>query len=340
MLIRSIVLVLCLLCNLLGSCKQTEPKPPNSGIDVVYTWVNGQDVNWRELKVETLEKWKQEIPNPDSYTNNRFRDREELKYSLRSIHKNLPFVNHIYIVTCGQKPSWLKKHPMVTIVEHKEIFKNPAHLPTFNSQAIEANLHRIPGLSDKYLYMNDDFVVTAPLKEEHFFSKDGKIKVFAGRVKISKDASKEGLTAFVCSVKNMDAWLDANYKQESRVIIAHAPYVMKKSLIEEFESKHGDVLDITSSHPFRLSNEYAITNGVIPYYALYTGQAELGELKTCFIRVGPDKRKNRRDFKKIEETGAEVACFEDKLVIDSSAIDEQLVSFLQDSFPEKAPWER
>lgn len=39
---------------------------------------------------------------------------------------------------------------------HQEIFENRSHLPTFSSPAIESNIYRIPGLSDKFLYFNDD----------------------------------------------------------------------------------------------------------------------------------------------------------------------------------------
>lgn len=63
----------------------------------------------------------------------------------------------IFIVTNGQIPSWLNvQHPRIHLIPHETIFANASHLPTFSSPAIEANLHRIPGLSEHFVYLNDD----------------------------------------------------------------------------------------------------------------------------------------------------------------------------------------
>jgi hypothetical protein len=68
-----------------------------------------------------------------------------------------PFVRKIFLVTNGQIPNWLNlSHPQIEIVPHSAIFANPAHLPTFSSPAIEAHLHRIQGLAEHFLYLNDD----------------------------------------------------------------------------------------------------------------------------------------------------------------------------------------
>tara|TARA_R110002050_G_scaffold150757_1_gene277697 strand:- start:234 stop:554 length:321 start_codon:yes stop_codon:yes gene_type:complete len=83
----------------------------------------------------------------------------QLRYSLRSIMKFAGWVRHIYIVTNGQVPSWLDvSHPRITVVAHEEIFTDPSDLPTFSSPAIEVHLHRIPGLSNRWIYFNDDVV--------------------------------------------------------------------------------------------------------------------------------------------------------------------------------------
>ena len=61
-------------------------------------------------------------------------------------------------------PVWLNTdHPTVREVTHKEIFANPDHLPTFSSPAIEINMHRIPGLSNRFIYSNDDFFLMRPI---------------------------------------------------------------------------------------------------------------------------------------------------------------------------------
>lgn len=86
------------------------------------------------------------------------------RYSLRSLETNAPWIRHIYIVTNGQVPSWLDtSNPRVSIIPHDVIFANHSVLPTFSSLAIEFNLHRIPGLSETFLYFNDDVFLGRPV---------------------------------------------------------------------------------------------------------------------------------------------------------------------------------
>ncbi|XP_075712804.1 N-acetylglucosamine-1-phosphotransferase subunits alpha/beta isoform X2 [Rhinoderma darwinii] len=109
----------------------------------------------------------------------RFEDNEELRYSLRSIEKHAPWVRHVFIVTNGQIPSWLNlDNPRVTIVTHQEIFLNTSHLPTFSSPAIESHIHRIPGLSQKFIYMNDDVMFGTHVWPDDFYSHSKGQKVY------------------------------------------------------------------------------------------------------------------------------------------------------------------
>ncbi|CAL1291483.1 unnamed protein product [Larinioides sclopetarius] len=109
----------------------------------------------------------------------RFRDNEELRYSLRSLERHAPWVRHIYIITNGQIPYWLNlDNPFVSIVTHEEIFPNKSHLPTFSSPAIECHLHRIPNLSKKFIYLNDDVMFGKDVWPEDFFTHTKGQKVY------------------------------------------------------------------------------------------------------------------------------------------------------------------
>ncbi|KAG7401512.1 hypothetical protein PHYBOEH_000570 [Phytophthora boehmeriae] len=163
-------------------------------IDVVYTWVNGTDPRWKtekefwhkhwiaSLTGQPLPVWGQDAQvkgKDDSNSDNRFRDNEELRYSLRSLEKYAPWVRHIYVVTDGQIPSWLDiESPKISIVKHRDIFANESHLPVFSSPAIEWNLDNIPGLSDMFLYFNDDVFLGSPIRPEDFVSQAGVQKVY------------------------------------------------------------------------------------------------------------------------------------------------------------------
>lgn len=139
-------------------------------IDAVYLWCDGSDPSFRKAKEERLKELS--LPfQEDNVGDLRFADNEELKYSLRSIHQNAPWINHIYIVTNKQKPSWLKEHPKITIVDHSEIIPSEL-LPTFNSVVIEMYVHKIPGLQEKFLLFNDDIFIKNPVSRDFFFDGD------------------------------------------------------------------------------------------------------------------------------------------------------------------------
>ncbi|XP_064599893.1 N-acetylglucosamine-1-phosphotransferase subunits alpha/beta-like [Liolophura sinensis] len=109
----------------------------------------------------------------------RFEDNEELRYSIRSLERFAPWIRHVYIVTNGQIPSWLNMdHPRVTIVTHQEIFVNQSHLPSFSSPAIESHIHRIPGLSDKFIYLNDDVMFGKEVWPDDFYTHSRGQKVY------------------------------------------------------------------------------------------------------------------------------------------------------------------
>ena len=121
-------------------------------IDAVYLWVEGQDDTFRRQLHATLTS--RQHPVHSDTGDHRFRDNGELRYSLRSLEQHAPWIRRIYIVTNGQWPGWLQESSRVHVITHDMLFQQPGCLPTFNSTAIELQLHRIPGLSRYFLYFN------------------------------------------------------------------------------------------------------------------------------------------------------------------------------------------
>ncbi|KDO35530.1 hypothetical protein SPRG_00376 [Saprolegnia parasitica CBS 223.65] len=163
--------------------------PAYGPIDAVYTWVNGSDPAWRIAKAQWHHQWLNALhggpmkasptAKDAASTDNRYRDNDELRYSIRSLYQYAPWIRHIYIVTYDQVPTWLDMaNPHVTIVPHSTFFANASHLPTFSSPAIEANLDRIPGLSEYFLYFNDEMFLGAPVTPEDFMGRDGTQNVY------------------------------------------------------------------------------------------------------------------------------------------------------------------
>ncbi len=133
-------------------------------MDIVITYVNGLDPLWQEDYERTFKK---------PILAKRFRDWGTLPYLMRGIEKYLPYVEKVHLVVAreSQVPDWVNRDE-VNVVLHKDIIPEE-HLPTFNSATIGLFLYRIPGLSEQYLYFNDDIFPLQPCPPEMFFP-DGK----------------------------------------------------------------------------------------------------------------------------------------------------------------------
>lgn len=139
-------------------------------VDLVYLWVDGSDPVWREKH----DRWVGVVTEGSGVNcEGRYEDNDELKYSLRSVARHAPWVRGIFIVTDGQTPSWLDtSHPKVRIVDHTEILP-PEVLPTFNSNVLEHVLFRIPGLSEHFIFSNDDMFLNRDVSPSDFFTPEG-----------------------------------------------------------------------------------------------------------------------------------------------------------------------
>lgn len=137
-------------------------------IDFVIAWVDGSDPAWQKKKAEYTSHGK-ETGSEDGDAQLRYRDWGTLKYLFRSIERYAPWVHRVYLVTDAQVPAWLDTaNPKVRVVDHKDFIPD-AYLPTFNANTIELNIHRIPGLSEQFVFFNDDFLLTKKTRPEDFF---------------------------------------------------------------------------------------------------------------------------------------------------------------------------
>ena len=136
-------------------------------IDFVVTWVDGQDETWRQERARYSS-----TPGEDN-SECRFRDWGLLKYWFRGVEKFAPWVRRIHFVTWGHLPQWLDiTNPKLNVVRHEDYIPKE-FLPTFNSRILEIYMNRINGLSEHFVYFNDDMFLIRQSKPEHFF-KNGK----------------------------------------------------------------------------------------------------------------------------------------------------------------------
>ena len=135
-------------------------------IDFVITWVDMDDPKWKA----DFTKYSGKIDNSkNELSEARFRDYGFLKYWFRGVEKFAPWVRKIHFVTCGQKPDWLDtNNPKLNLVNHEDYIPKQ-FLPCFNSSLIEIYLHKIPEISNHFVYFNDDFFIINNIEKTRFF---------------------------------------------------------------------------------------------------------------------------------------------------------------------------
>lgn len=136
----------------------------NLNIDIVILWVDGGDSDWQADYLRY---------RPDAkFDAKRYRDWGLLPFWFRGIEKFAPWVNKIFFVTCGQVPKWLNlEAPKLVHIKHEDYIPKE-YLPTFNSSAIELFINRIPGLSEHFVFFNDDIYLVSPVTSKRFFQKE------------------------------------------------------------------------------------------------------------------------------------------------------------------------
>ena len=137
-------------------------------IDFVITWVDESDPKWQK----EFEYWSAKESRCINTDACRYRDWGTLRYWFRGVEKFAPWVNKIYFVTYGHLPQWLDTdNPKLVVVRHEDFIPSE-YLPTFNSNVIEFFFHKIKGLSEKFVYFNDDMFLIGPVSSNRFFKKD------------------------------------------------------------------------------------------------------------------------------------------------------------------------
>jgi hypothetical protein len=146
-------------------------------IDAVITWVDGKDPAHARKRARLLGEDAGVRQAAADAT--RFGDCGEVAWCVASLLRFAPWIRRIHIVADDQQPAFLGRiahtalAQRVCLVDHRELFAGyEQYLPTFSNRSIEAMLHRIPGLSARFLYLNDDFMLLQAVAPEDFFRGD------------------------------------------------------------------------------------------------------------------------------------------------------------------------
>lgn len=312
-------------------------------IDAVYTWVDGADPTWMRARDERLaDRQGSGLPvEREARAKVRFADHGELRYSLRSLEQFLPWIRKVYLVTADQTPEWLvAEHPRLEVVSHRDILPAEA-LPTFNSMAIETALHHIPGLSEHYLYFNDDVFAGRPLRPRDFFTASGNSHFFVRpRAELDQDGPTDDEPVVFSAVKNARDLLQAEVGRRISALVMHTPHAQQQRLLREIEERFPDPVGRTRMSPFRCRDDLPMATTMHHYYGYFTGRAAPGLIGYEGVVLGGADLRER--LRTVYKRRPKAFCLNDTIAEDGQPKQKaRLVGrFLERYFPVPSSFER
>ena len=237
-------------------------------VDAVYLWVDGSDPKW-------LKKKRKFSAEADSHgtSDSRFTSRNELYFSIATLLKNAPWINRIWLVTDGQTPDLGDLADRVTLVDHKK-FIPKEFLPTFNSHVITSHLHRIKGLAENFLYLNDDILFGRPLTPSAWFDSHGRCLIRYTRTTLPGFSVRGVDVIHEARQRTVRSAIDAGLQISMRSI-QHGPHPMRKSTMEQMWNRFGDELTATSRNRFRTQADL-VPEWLHNFLAYSSGDAVIG----------------------------------------------------------------
>lgn len=308
-------------------------------IDVVYTWVDSSDPEWRQKFESYSGRNLAEDFHHEAKGDQRFRSRDELRYSLRSLSMYAPWVRHVYIVTDDQVPEFINfDKPGITLVDHSEIAKVPEALPVFNSSAITTWLHRIPELSEHYIYLNDDVFIGREVSPARFYTPSGLARVFPSHNRRPFGSPSALDEPHINITRNIRALLEREFGRSISRSVKHTPHAQLLSVQLEMEKRFPDAYDRTSRSRFRHHDDIA-ADQLFHYYGQITGRAVAGSIRYAYVNTGD--RRNEPELERLLATrGREVFCINDVPEEDAEPMTDATVrGFLDAYFPLPSKWE-
>nr|AGC72369.1 hypothetical protein [uncultured bacterium A1Q1_fos_15] len=308
-------------------------------IDLVFTWVDDSDPAWQAQRArfalpgedDSGESSTTSATASDGRSELRFRNRDELRYALRSVYRYADWARHIFIVTAGQTPSWLTDHPKISVVPHTDIL-DEHYVPTFNSHAIESALHRIPGLAEHFVYFNDDVMLCRPTWPSTFFAGPHLPKVFLSRDRIPTTAGERHTSVYTAG-RNAAELVQREFGRVPMFVPKHAPFALTKELMGAIEERFGPSVAATRSARFRSDTDISTAANMAGYVALLTGSGVTAELSAGYVSGGTRARLEI-------DTVLAASPYDTICVNDAGPATDQMVNeFLRQWMPYPAPWE-
>lgn len=254
-------------------------------IDIVITWVDGEDPIHKAKRRKFLGNGRGET-FAEVAAPTRFRSVGEIYFCIASILRFAPFVHHIYIVTDAQNPHadrfaarfFPESHIPITVVDHRTIFRDYEDLlPTFNSLSIETMLWRIPGLSERFVYFNDDVLLVAPVSPSDWYDEAGQPIIYGywhctwtARLVRWLRLPKHGHRTFTYKDSMLNAADVLGGEARKRFVrMIHASLPLQRSFFEQFYGQHPELLVENARWRFRNPHQFNPQSLFITYLALH-----------------------------------------------------------------------
>lgn len=326
--------------DLLGG-RTLEQIAESRPVDIVYTWVNHADPRWQELYRAARSPEAQnpgEVTSIDAENIARFHNKGELRYSLRSVAQNLPWVRRIYVFTNCARPAWLKEDdPRLVWVRHEDVIA-PEYLPVFNSHVIESYLHHIPDLAERFIYLNDDFFVMRPLGKEHFFNANGTSRVHLEPYAMVTGPVRPGDADYLNAARTSAGLIRRRFGHVPTQLHRHVPYALRRSTLATIEAELADTFAEFRRNKFRRSNDVNLPSFLYHHYALATREATLADCVSILVK-SHDIRWHAR-LNEAAKGRTDIVCINEGGDMQRSTIwESSVIDFMETAFPRKAPWE-
>ena len=331
-------------------------------IDIVYLWVDGNDPIWRQKRQKSLSQLNANNRNSIAKYGNvegRYRDNDELRYSLRALERYFPDCGHVYIVTDAQTPAWLQNSSQISIIDHIDLIP-VSKLPTFDSANIESYIHRIPNLSERYFYLNDDVFFGSRVDLSHWFSQYGICVGWSDDLPVSNEGLQPEATALENACRLSIQWLKTHGNSNKQLhqdrnqhsnlspfkhtyrTFAHSPRPMLKSMLFALETEAADLFKSVRSTVFRAWDKPTIVSDFVLRWALANGQAAVRDYSHIYLSTGDVQNKAQLDSFVAADGQLDFFCINDT-TDDASNLDPRLAmvqTALQTMFPKASRYEK
>jgi len=225
-------------------------------------------------------------------------------------------------------------------VDHRDIFGDAGRLPTFNSHAIESRLHKIDGLAEHYLYVNDDVFFGRHIYPQHFFLGNGMSKFFLSKAQIPLGPAVESDPGIDAAGKNNRALIRERFGRQITQKMKHTPHAQQRSVLEDMEADFADEFKRTSASQLRHPTNISIASSLHHYYAYLTGRAISGNITYDYINLSRWDLAQRLASMEADR-GYDTFCLNDTDPHDDPDRRDAIVAeFLEAYFPIPSPWER